>query len=354
MRASQNTRGGGRAALVGGCMLLMSALVVGCRDNPKQDTSGAPRPNGSATVASKSAQADAASPLASAGGTSPTPITPLERGRYVANAITDCRACHTSRKTEDQSKAEGPEWAGGEIFDGKIWKLPGVFVTPNLTPDNETGLGSWTDAEIGRAIREGKNRKGERLFPLMPAHFFQSMADDDLAGIIAYLRSLEPAKKPTQKNTVMTIERSVIPDLPKIIAPIPLPSSDDPVARGKYIVTLANCHTCHSPTQKTEPISGRMLAGGVHFTTPFGAFVSANITPDPESGVGKWSKEDFYKLFRTGVRKGGAQLTANFMPWYIYKNMTDADLDAVIAYLRSIPAVKNDVHALPNQFQLGG
>jgi mono/diheme cytochrome c family protein len=188
----------------------------------------------------------------------------------------------------------------------------------------------------------------------MPAHFFQSMADEDLAGIIAFLRTLEPAKKPTPKVTAMTIPRAAVPDLPPITAPVPLPPAGDELARGKYIVTLANCHTCHSPTQKTLPLKERTLAGGVSFTTPFGAFVSANITPDPETGVGKWTKEDFRKLFRTGVRKSGAQLTANFMPWYIYKNMTDADLDAVIAYLRSLPAVKNDVTNIKNQFQLGG
>jgi len=277
-----------------------------------------------------------------------------ERGRYFANAVVDCRACHTLRKPNDQSIAEGPEWAGGEVFDGKIWKLPGVFVTPNLTSDKETGLGSWTDAEIARAIRQGINRKGERLFPLMPSHFFQSMADEDLAGLIAFLRTLPPVKKPTEQQTVMTIERSSVPSLPPIVAPVPLPPEGDKVARGKYIATLANCHTCHSPTQKGQPLKERTLAGGVSFTTPFGAFVSPNITPDPETGVGKWTNEDFKTLFRTGKRKSGPQIVANFMPWYVYKNMTDADLDAVIAYLRSLPPVKNDVSKLPNQFQLGG
>jgi mono/diheme cytochrome c family protein len=334
--------------------VLVIPVALGCRESPTAETSGpANHPTEPPTVASKNANV-VGTALASAAAAPAVPATPLDRGRYFANAIVDCRACHTARKLEDQSVAEGPEWAGGEIFDGKIWKLPGVFVTPNLTPDKEGGLGSWTDAEIGRAVREGKNKKGERLFPLMPAHFFQNMADEDLAGLIAYLRSLEPAKKPTQKATAMTIERSSIPDLPKITAPVPLPPPNDPVARGKYIVTLANCNTCHSPTQKGEFISGRMLAGGVSFTTPFGAFVSPNITPDPETGVGKWSKEDFYRLFRTGVRKSGAHLTKNFMPWYIYKNMTDADLDAVIAYLRSIPAVTNNTNAVANQFQLGG
>ncbi len=280
--------------------------------------------------------------------------TPAERGKYFANAIVDCRACHTLRKPSDQSVAEGPEWGGGEVFDGTIWKLPGTFVTPNLTPDKDTGLGSWTDAEIGRAIRQGINRKGERLFPLMPSHFFQSMADQDLGDLIAYLRTVPAAKKPTEQKTVMTIERSVVPSLPVLDGGVPLPPASDPVARGKYIVTLANCHTCHSPTQKGQPLKERTLAGGVSFTTPFGAFVSPNITSDSDTGVGTWSNEDFKTLFRTGKRKSGAQIVANFMPWYIYKNMTDADLDAIIAYLRTLPAVKNDVTSVKNQFQLGG
>jgi mono/diheme cytochrome c family protein len=277
----------------------------------------------------------------------------LERGRYFANAIVDCKSCHTRRSDVDQTQALSPEWTGGEVFDRR-WNLPGALITPNLTPDRETGLGAWTDDEVRRAVRQGLNRAGEPLFPLMPAHLYQSMADADLTALIAFLRSLPPQKKPTERVTQLDMPRSALPRLPELAGPVAAPPTEDPVARGKYIVTLANCITCHSPTAKGKLLEGRFLAGGVAFTTPFGSFVSPNITSDPDTGIGRHSDADLVRLFREGTLRNGKQVFANFMPWYVYRNMTDADIAAVIAFLRSAPAINNDTHLAENQFPLGG
>jgi mono/diheme cytochrome c family protein len=289
------------------------------------------------------------------GGERSTGVSPelLARGRYFANAIVDCKACHTRRVEADQTQLLAPEWTGGEIFDRR-WNLPGVLVTPNLTPDRETGIGNWSDDELRRAIRQGLNRAGEPLFPLMPAHFYRSMADTDLDALIAFLRALPAQKKSSDTATQLDMPRSALPRVPALSAPVSAPPEGDPVARGKYIVTLANCITCHAPTAKGQPLPDRFLAGGVAFTTPFGSFVTPNITPDPETGIGQHTDAELVRLFREGKRKDGKQLMMNFMPWYIYRNMTDADLADVIAFLRSLPAVKNDVKLAENQFPLGG
>ncbi len=210
--------------------------------------------------------------------------TPLERGTYLTSAVVDCVHCHTKRDLNDFRNAHGPEWAGGEVFDA-AWKIPGTVITPNLTSDVETGIGAWTDDEVERAIREGVNRQGERLFPLMPSHYFQAMSDEDLAGIVAVLQSLPPATKPTTQQTVLQMPREALPKLPPITSPVP-PSPTDPVARGEYLVRLANCRTCHSPTKGGQEIQERFLAGGVYFTTPFGSFPTPNLTPDPVTGLG--------------------------------------------------------------------
>ena len=314
-------------------MLLLLALACG----PKQPAAVAPPPAPPAATLQ-----DGALPGA----------TPLQRGTYLTSAVVDCVHCHTKRDVNDYTKAEGPPFAGGEIFDA-AWKIPGTIITPNLTPDMETGLGAWTDLEVKRAIREGLNRNGERLFPLMPSHYFQAMSDEDLEGIVAFLRSLPPTPKASTQQTTLDFPREALPKLPPITAPVPPPSSD-PVARGAYLVRLANCRTCHSPTKGGQEIQERFLAGGVYFTTPFGSFPTPNLTPDPETGLGAWTDDEIKTLLTTGVRKNGQRVVANFMPWWIYRNMAPADLDAIVAYLRSLPAVKSDRYLPENQFPLGG
>jgi hypothetical protein len=277
---------------------------------------------------------------------------PLARGTYLTSAVVDCVHCHTHRKYLDYTVAYGPDYAGGEVF-GEKWKMPGTIVTPNITPHKETGIGDWTDDEVKRAIREGLNNKGERLFPLMPSHYFQAMADEDLAGIVAFLRSLPPTPMASEKRTELKIDRATLPKLPPITKPVP-PSSTDPVKRGEYLVTLANCRTCHSPTKGGQEIADRFMAGGVYFTGPFGEFPTPNITPDPETGIGAWTDEELKAVLTTGKRKNTALVKFNLMPWWLYRNLTPGDLDAIVAYLRSLKPVKNDVLAKDNQFPLGG
>lgn len=290
--------------------------------------------------------------LAAAGPEANDESARVARGRYLAEAVFDCQGCHTRRNPEDFSQPIGPEWAGGEEF-GAEWLLPGEFITPNITPDRQTGIGNWTTAEIKRAIRDGLNRDGERLFPLMPAHFYRSMSDADLDALVAYLQSLPPRRKPREGGVELDFPRAAIPPLPPLEGPVAGPG-DDPLERGRYLLVLANCLTCHSPSREGRLIESRYLAGGVRITAPFGVLSTPNITPDRATGIGDYTEADFIRLMREGIKKDGAPLYLNYMPWYVYRNMTDADLRDMFRYLQSIEAIENNVYDPANQFPLGG
>lgn len=321
--------------------LVLGGLLIGCQDHAADKQP----PEGSTHAAVEPAP----SPVASAAG----PADPrVERGRYLTSAVVDCVHCHTHRDHNDYQRALGPAFAGGEVL-GPEWKMPGTIVTPNLTPDPDSGLGGWTDAQVKRAIREGVHRDGYRLFPLMPAHYFQRMSDEDVDAIVAFLRSLPPTPMPTKERTKLAIDRATLPPLPAITAPVP-PPADDPVARGEYLVTIANCRTCHAPTKGGQELPDRYMAGGVYFTTPFGNFPTPNITPDEETGIGAWTDDEIKRVLTTGVRKNGAMVKANLMPWWLYKNLTEKDLNAIVAYLRSLKPVKSDINDLKTHFPLGG
>lgn len=276
----------------------------------------------------------------------------IERGRYIAEAVADCTGCHTRHNPHDFAEMTGPHWAGGEEF-GPEWGLPGSFVTPNVTPDPETGIGLWTPAEIKRAIRHGINREGERLFPLMPYYMYRYMSERDLDSLVMYLRSLPPHPHPSRRVSDLKIPRSAIPPQPPLQEPVPEPPTD-PVGYGEYLLLIANCMTCHSPTKGGQPVPGRLLAGGVRITGPFGTISTPNITPDMKTGIGAYTEEDFIRLMKEGVKRGGAPLFLNYMPWYAYRHMTVEDLKAMYAYLRSLPPVENEVGRAENQFPLGG
>lgn len=292
--------------------------------------------------------------VACAADTSETPThAAVERGRYLATAVLDCVACHVRRDAADQSKTTGPDWAGGTVFDER-WGLPGRVVAPNLTSDVASGLGAWTDDEILRAIREGRNRRGEPLFPLMPVELYRRMSEDDARALVAFLRTIPPVATPDDAPvTELPMPRSALPALPPLEAPVPAPA-DDPVSRGAYLASLTGCIGCHTPTSGGRLLEDRLLAGGVRFTTPFGGFVTPNVTPDAETGIGAWSSEEIRRVITTGVRRNGVPVVASFMPWYIYQNMTPGDVDDLVAYLRSIPPVRLDVNDPANHHPLGG
>lgn len=252
--------------------------------------------------------------------------TPLERGTYLMNGIAACGNCHTPQ--DQNGPIPGMELAGGLLIEE-----PGFSVlTPNITPDMETGIGGWSDAELIRAIREGIRPDGSLIGPPMPFEVYHGLSDGDVTAIIAYLRALDPVQN----------------EVPPADYPFPLPPAYGPpvgsvpdvdpadqVAYGAYLAGPAgHCISCHSTPGETgaPDVINQLGGGGMEFHGPWGVSVGPNITP---TGIGHYSDEELSTIITTGVRPDGSRVLPP-MPVGYYANMTDADVDAIIAYLRTL------------------
>ncbi|HEY3494845.1 MAG TPA: hypothetical protein VGK73_09175 [Polyangiaceae bacterium] len=274
----------------------------------------------------------------------PTPEH-LSRGEYLAHHVTVCMDCHAER---DWSRYSGPPKAGtlghgGEHFTREMG-LPGDFFSRNITPG---GVGGWTDGELARAITSGVTRDGRAMFPIMPYPYYRHLCDRDLQAIIAYLRTLPGTNKTFPESELDFPVNLIVRTLPEGPEPWSCSNPGSP-EYGKYLTTIAGCPECHTKQEKGRVI-GERFAGGWRFPLPQGGHVtSKNITPDPETGIGKWSREQFVETFRNRgkpegafpVKPGEAQ---TLMPWNMYGGMTAEDLGAIYDHLRTVPAVKNTV-----------
>lgn len=242
----------------------------------------------------------------------------LARGEYMVRAITKCAECH------------GPDLGGQLFFDGGPL---GTFHTPNLTK-GAGGLGnSRTDADIVTAIRHGVGPGGNKL-KFMPSSDWAMLADEDVAAIVAYVRSVPPVDRPTQPSSVGPLGRALYlaGQLPLFEAELmdhghvtrTRPPQGVSVEYGKYLANIGGCTGCHGPT----------LSGGKIPGTPPELKPAANLTPE---GIGHYKEADFFRALREGKRPNGTEIDP-FMPVQATKLMTDEDIRAVWAYLRSVPA----------------
>jgi len=272
----------------------------------------------------------------------------LARGRYIATSVSGCAYCHSEH---DLSSREQPILPGREGVGAELWfsDLPGRVVAPNLTPDPQTGAGAWTDDQLARAIREGIGHDGRALFPLMPYSRYRSMSDEDLASVIVYLRSLPPVQHALPKTEIIFPVNYLIRNAPQpLTAPVASPDPSDRVAWGRYLTTIGGCEDCHTPTDRGREIPGMSFAGGVYMREPGTQAAAANITPD-SSGISYYDEGVFIKMIRTGTV--GARQLSSVMPWAFYRNMTDDDLKAIFAFLRTVKPVHHRVdNSLPQTY----
>jgi mono/diheme cytochrome c family protein len=251
-----------------------------------------------------------------------------KRGEYLA-AAAGCVGCHTEKK-------EGaPPYAGGREL-----KTPfGTFYGPNITPHQEAGIGRWTEADFVRAMRHGLRSDGSNLFPAFPYPSFTQIGDEDLRHLWAYLRSLPPNNRANQPHDLgMLFSWRPLISVWKWLFFTPGPSPDahatDAVSRGRYLVNaLGHCGECHTPRNFIGgPIKHRMLAGG---RGPEGKRVP-NLTP---TRLKSWSDADLRGLLQTGDTPDGDSVNETMAE--VVRNttskLTPADLNAMIAYLRSVP-----------------
>jgi mono/diheme cytochrome c family protein len=270
----------------------------------------------------------------------------IARGDYLFNKLCACAACHSQR---DHLRLAGPLWPGtlgqgGEVFDRKDG-MPGTIPAPNLTP---TALADWSDGEIARAIASGVSKDGRALFPIMPYQHYAKLATADVDALVVYLRTLAPITNPVAARHLdfpMNLIVNTIPADP-VGQPATPPAVADP-AYGAYVINAAACLHCHSPSHHGEPIKGQEFSGGVTFPMPGAIVASANLTPDAETGIGKWSRADFIKRFKHGPEATPPPRDANSydspMPWSFYAAMDEADLGAIYDYLHGLPAVSHAV-----------
>jgi mono/diheme cytochrome c family protein len=254
------------------------------------------------------------------------------RGRYLVQGLLGCDDCHSPK---DWTQRGAPVLPGMELVGQPlpIPGFPGVISAPNLTPDPETGSGRWTDDQLARAIREGVKHDDTILFPMMPYSEYKDLADEDLASVVVYLRSITPVKNPLPATRINFPVRYLVRSAAEpVLEPVPGPDPSDKVARGKYLVRMG-CG-CHNVADKLG------YAGGDHLAGPWGDVTSANLTPDP-SGISYLSEATFITALRTGYV--GARQLNSIMPWGAFKSLTDDDLKAIFSYLRTLPAVKHRV-----------
>ncbi len=262
----------------------------------------------------------------------------IARGKYVFGATGGC-GCHTVPKE--------PVNAGGRKYDGPF----GTVYSSNITPDRETGIGSWTDEQIITAIRLGRRSNGERLVPVHPYTVFNGMGAEDLKPLVAFLRTLPAVKRANQprKITVPMFESVFLPAWLAAFAPRETPPTAVPTsgpARGEYLVrAVGHCGECHTPRTMTMATdNSRFLAGN-----PKGPEDSEvpNITPDKATGLA-WSEEEIADYLGTGNKPDG-DVAGGLMGEMIegtlagYKDLTKADRLAIARYLKTIPAVKNKI-----------
>ncbi len=260
----------------------------------------------------------------------------VRRGEYLTRAA-DCMPCHTA--------PDGKPFAGGRPF-----KLPfGTLYSPNITPDAQTGIGRWSDDDFVKAMHDGIGKDGQRLYPAFPYPSYTLLGRDDVLAIKAYLFSMPPiANSPPQSHLVFPFNmRWLMIFWDWLYNPNQRFQADVSKSpqwnRGAYLVdALGHCGECHTPRNLLYGLeSSRKLAGAV-----IQGWRAYNITSDQKSGIGSWSDTDLAQYLTTGEGPRGA--AAGPMGEAVDNSLRYLNLDdvkAIVAYLRTVPAIASDVPA---------
>jgi mono/diheme cytochrome c family protein len=254
----------------------------------------------------------------------------VKRGSYLVNGILTCGNCHTPKgpKGDIMEKA----FSGGLEFDEPPFKV----TAPNITPDKDTGIGKWTDAQIKKLLRTGVDPDGVQIAEVMPTGFYGIFTERDLDAVVAYLRSLKPIKnKVPEPIYKIKIPHQIFPGSER---PYTEAMMKDKVKKGFYLATIAHCMECHTPLGKRgKDFVNDLGKGGFELKGPWGVSVSRNITSSKTSGIGAWTDAQIKRAITKGISKDGSKLKPP-MAFHSYAMLTASDLDAIVAYLRTVPA----------------
>jgi len=254
----------------------------------------------------------------------------VKRGDYLVNTIMTCGNCHTPKGPP--AAIAGKDFSGGLRFDEK----PFDVTASNITQDKENGLGNWTDAQIKTLLRTGKRPNGVQIAEVMPTAFYGIVTERDMDAIVAYLRTIKPvANKVPDPIYKMQLPHHAFPGSEK---PYTEAMMSSPVEKGFYLATIGHCMECHTPLGPRGPeFADKLGAGGFEFPGPWGVSVSRNITSSKTKGIGAWTDAEIKTAITQGKSRDSSPLKPP-MGYPHYAKMTAADLDAVVAYLRTVPA----------------
>ena len=265
----------------------------------------------------------------------------VARGRYLTDAA-DCEACHTAEG--------GKAFAGGRAFKTAF----GTLYSPNITPDAQTGIGAWSDADFLRALHQGVSRDGTRLYPAFPYAAYTYLTDEDVLAIKTYLLTLAPVRSTPPDNTLafpfnqrwlMSVWSSLFNPNERFR---PAADRSPEWNRGAYLVEgLGHCGDCHTPRNALQALdNGHKFAGAIA-----DGWRAYNITMDQASGIGGWSETELAEYLSTGHATGRGTASgpmAEAVALSLSK-LTPGDLHALAVYLRSVPPISTPDLPPPNQ-----
>jgi mono/diheme cytochrome c family protein len=261
--------------------------------------------------------------------------TLLERGSYLVNAVMGCDGCHTPR-TPSTGLALEKRFSGGTV----LFDLPAYTVRgSNITPDHETGIGDWSEEDLKRALIDGVRPNGVPLAPSMPFAFYKVLTPRDLDAVVAYVRSVAPIRNEAQiPNYKAEMHTDLVPGGERSIGnEVPT----DPVKRGFYLATLAHCMECHARRpDNQQDYKNWWGKGGAEFKGPWGQVIARNISAHKESGVGAWTDDEIKRALTHGVGRDGRAFKLPMARQIYYSKLTAADLDAIVAWVRTIPPME--------------
>jgi mono/diheme cytochrome c family protein len=272
------------------------------------------------------------------------PQSPVERGGYLVNTIMACGNCHTPRDAGGKPVTERAFSGGGLTLTTPAF----VATAPNITPDVETGIGSWSDAEIKHALVTGMrpdhgHLAGVPLAAVMPADFYEALLPDDLDAIVAYLRTIKPIRNEVPEPVYKAaVRRDPYPDAE---AGFNSAMFADSARRGAYLVTIGHCMECHSAFSRgVSDFTTGLGRGGRAFPPlngePAGPpSIAANITSDSVAGIGAWTDQEIARAVTKGIARDGRALKPP-MAYGYYASLKPSDLADIIAYLRTVPPLQ--------------
>ena len=272
-------------------------------------------------------------PATSLPNVSPLNSDLANRGAYIARTA-DCMACHRE------------DYSGGVAIETPI----GNIYSTNITPSQRYGIGNYTENDFRKALQKGR-APTHQLYPAMPYPSYHGMADADISALFAYFQTVSPVEEAPEKITKLPFPLN-IRTLMLAWNVINVPSTENRAGltqtqqRGEYLVNnLEHCGTCHTPRNLTQGLDKKKYLSGA----PLGKWYAPNITPDNDSGIGRWSESDIVAYLRTGMLDKRAYAGGPMAEAVAHSTryLSDEDLSAMAAYLKVVPIIKTDDYVIP-------